>query len=173
MDSEENPNYEKLLKKLALSQTQLSQAANFTNSKYPNIDLEFELEDPEDVVAGEPAYINVTIEREVDDEAEAAEVDTTVHAPFYPTKKMENWWLVVGEENTKTLLAIKRITIGRKLNLRLEYIVPTAGEHDLKLFLMCDSYVGVDQDPSFKVKVAEGEEDEEDEEDDEDEEMEG
>ena len=164
MDPSENPSYEALLKKLALSQTQLAQAANFTNAKYPNVDLEFALEDPEDIVAGEPAYINVKIEREVDDEDENAEVDTTVHAPFYPVKKMENWWLVVGEESTKTLLAIKRITIGRKLNLRLEYTVPTAGEHELKLFLMCDSYVGVDQDPSFTVKVAEGEEEDEDEE---------
>lgn len=34
------------------------------------------------------------------------------------------------------------------------------GKHDLKLFLMSDSYVGVDQDPSFKVVVAEGEDDE-------------
>lgn len=164
MDPSENPNYEALLKRLALSQTQLAQAANFTNSKYPNIDLEFELEDADEIVAGEPAYINVRIEREVDDEDDNAEVDTTVHAPFYPVKKMENWWLVVGEESTKTLLAIKRITLGRKLNIRLEYTVPTAGEHELKLFLMCDSYVGVDQDPSFTVKVAEGAEDDEDEE---------
>lgn len=163
MDPSENPNYEALLKKLALSQSQLAQAANFTNTKYPNIDLEFELEDPEEIVAGEPAYINVKIEREVDDEDENSEVDTTVHAPFYPGKKMENWWVVVGEESTKTLLAIKRIAIGRKLNFRLEYTVPTAGEHELKLSLMCDSYVGVDQDPSFTVKVAEGLEEDEDE----------
>lgn len=169
MDPEENPNYENLLKKLALSQTQLAQAANFTNSKYPNIDLEFDLEDADEIVAGEPAYISVKIEREVDDEDENAEVDTSVHAPFYPTKKMENWWLVVGEESSKTLLAIKRVTIGRKLNLRLEYTVPTPGEHQLKLFLMCDSYVGVDQDPAFTVKVAEGAEDDDE---DEDEEME-
>lgn len=163
MDPSENPNYDALIKKLGLSQAQLAQAANFTNSKYPNIELEFELEDPEDITAGTPAYINVRIEREVDEEDENAEVDTTVHAPFYPVKKMENWWLVVGEESSKTLLAIKRITIGRKLNLRLEYTVPTPGEHELKLFLMSDSYVGVDQDPSFTVTVAEGADEDEDE----------
>ena len=83
---------------------------------------------------------------------------------------MESWWLVVGEENTKTLLAIKRITFGRKLNVRLEFTVPTPGEHDLKLFLMSDSYVGVDQEPGFSVTVAEGmvvDDEEEDEDDDE------
>jgi pre-mRNA-splicing helicase BRR2 len=166
MDPSENPNYNALMNRLGLSQAQLAQAANFTNDKYPNISLEFDLEDPDDITAGAPAYIKVKIEREVADES--ADVDTTVHAPFYPTKKMENWWLVVGEESTKTLLAIKRITIGAKLNVRLEYIVPTPGQHELKLFLMSDSYIGVDQDPSFKVTVAEGadetDEDEEDEE---------
>jgi pre-mRNA-splicing helicase BRR2 len=165
MDPSENPNYGALVKKLGLTQAQLGQAANFTNSKYPNIELEFELEDPEDITAGVPSYIKVNIEREEDEDDEGAEVDTTVHAPFYPVKKMENWWLVVGEESTKTLLAIKRITIGKKLNLRLEYTVPTAGKHDLKLFLMSDSYVGVDQDPSFTVNVAEGEDDDEEDED--------
>ncbi|OBT89204.1 pre-mRNA-splicing helicase BRR2 [Pseudogymnoascus sp. 03VT05] len=165
MDPSENPNYGALVKKLGLTQAQLGQAAKFTNSKYPNIGLEFELEDPEDITAGVPSYIKVKIEREEDEDDESAEVDTTVHAPFYPVKKMENWWLVVGEESTKTLLAIKRITIGKKLNLRLEYTVPTAGKHDLKLFLMSDSYVGVDQDPSFTVNVAEGEEDDEEDED--------
>ncbi|KFZ24129.1 hypothetical protein V502_01380 [Pseudogymnoascus sp. VKM F-4520 (FW-2644)] len=165
MDPSENPNYGALVKKLGLTQAQLGQAANFTNSKYPNIELEFELEDPEDITAGVPSFIKVKIEREEDEDDEGAEVDTTVHAPFYPVKKMENWWLVVGEESTKTLLAIKRITIGKKLNLRLEYTVPTAGKHDLKLFLMSDSYVGVDQDPSFTVDVAEGEDDDEEDED--------
>jgi pre-mRNA-splicing helicase BRR2 len=162
MDPSENPNYEALVKRLGLSQSQLAQAANFTNSKYPNIELEFDLVDPDDITAGAPAYIKIKITRDVDDEDESANVDTTVHAPFYPVKKMENWWLVIGDESSKTLLAIKRITIGRLLNLRLEYTVPTPGEHHLKLFLMSDSYVGVDQDPSFTVTVAEGvEEDEE------------
>ncbi|PBP27364.1 Sec63 Brl domain-containing protein [Diplocarpon rosae] len=156
MDPSENPNYEVLVKQLGLSQSQLAQAANFTNSKYPNIDLEFELEDSEDITAGEPAYLKVKISRDVDDDNDLVDIDTTVHAPFYPAKKMENWWLVVGEESSKTLLAIKRITIGRSLSLKLEYTVPTPGKHDLKLFLMSDSYVGVDQDPNFTVNVAEG-----------------
>jgi len=167
MDPDENPNYEALVKGLGLSQTELAQAANFTNSKYPNIELDFELEDLDDITAGAPAYIKVQIVRDIEED-EGAEVDTTVHAPFYPGKKMENWWLVVGDEDSKTLLAIKRVTIGRSLNLRLEYTVPTPGEHKLKLFLMSDSYVGVDQDPSFSVVVAEGMDEDDDEDEDED-----
>ncbi|KAH8657646.1 Sec63 Brl domain-containing protein [Tricladium varicosporioides] len=168
MDPSENPDYEALVNRLGLSQSQLGQAASFTNTKYPNIELDFEPEDPEDITAGSPAYLKIKIVRDVDDEDVTADVDTTVHAPFYPVKKMENWWLVVGEESSKTLLAIKRITIGRSLSLRLEYTVPTPGKHELKLFLMSDSYIGVDQDPSFTVNVAEGmDEDDEDEDDEE------
>jgi pre-mRNA-splicing helicase BRR2 len=54
------------------------------------------------------------------------------------------------------------------LELRLEFVVPTPGKQELTLFLMSDSYVGVDQDPTFTVDVAEGMEEDEDEEDDED-----
>lgn len=165
MNPEENPQYETLVKRLALSQNQLAQAANFTNSKYPDISMEFEVEDKENLHAGEPSYLKIKIEREVEEDEE---VDTTVHAPFFPVKKSENWWLVVGSEATKTLLAIKRVTIGRSLDVRLEFTVPTPGKHDLKLFLMSDSYVGVDQEPGFSVTVAEGM-DVDDEDDDEDE----
>lgn len=74
-------------------------------------------------------------------------------------------WLVIGEESTKSLLAIKRVTIGRKLTVKLEYVVSTPGKHTLSISLMCDSYVGVDQEQKFEVQAAEGmDEDEEDEE---------
>jgi len=47
--------------------------------------------------------------------------------------------------------------------------VPTAGKQELTLYLMSDSYVGVDQVQTFKVNVAEGDDDEsEEEEEDED-----
>lgn len=153
MNPEENPKHGDLLKAMGLSQKQLAEAANFTNDKYPDISLEFEVEDAENLHAGEPAYLNIQIEREV--EEDESEVDLVVHAPFYPAKKMENWWLVVGEEGTKTLLAIKRVTVGRQLKVKLEFTVPTPGKHDLKLFLMSDSYIGVDQEPGFEVNVGE------------------
>ncbi|EGS23280.1 pre-mRNA splicing helicase-like protein [Thermochaetoides thermophila DSM 1495] len=165
MNPEENPNYASLVKDLGLTQAQLAQAANFTNNKYPDITLEFEVDDPDNIRAGEPAYLKIHIERELEEDEE---FDPTVHAPFYPGKKSENWWLVVGEESTKTLLAIKRVTVGKELNVKLEFVVPSPGKHDLKLFLMSDSYVGVDQDPSFSVNVAEGMDVDEDEEEEDD-----
>ncbi|BCR90755.1 ATP-dependent RNA helicase BRR2 [Aspergillus chevalieri] len=164
MDPSENKDYASLVKRLGLDNKQLAQAAAFTNDKYPNLDLDFQVEDPENVTSGEPAYLKVKVEREVEEDEEP---DATVHAPFYSNRKMENWWLVVGEEKTKSLLAIKRVTIGRKLELRLEYVVPSPGEHELTLYLMSDSYVGVDQAPTFTVTAAEGMEEDESEEEEE------
>ena len=158
MDPSENKDYATLVKRLGLNNKQLAQAAAFTNEKYPNIELDFQVEDPDNITSGEPAYLKVKIDREVEGDEEP---DTVVHAPYYPSQKMENWWLVVGEEKTKNLLAIKRVTIGRQLELRLEYVVPSPGEHELTLYLMSDSYVGVDQAPTFTVTAAEGMEEDE------------
>ncbi|KAJ5766358.1 uncharacterized protein N7511_003974 [Penicillium nucicola] len=166
MDPSENKDYATLVKRLGLDNKQLAQAAAFTNEKYPNIELDFQVEDPDNITSGEPSYLKVKIERDLEDDEEP---DATVHAPFYPTQKMENWWLVVGDEKTKSLLAIKRVTIGRKLELRLEYVVPTPGDHELTLYLMSDSYVGVDQAPTFNVTAAEGMDEDESEEEEEEE----
>jgi pre-mRNA-splicing helicase BRR2 len=163
----EDPNSATLIKRLGLSQSQLAQAAQFTNDKYPDIELEHEVLDEDEIRANEPAYLSIQIQRAVEDED--VEYDSSVYAPFYPAKKLENWWLVVGEEQTKTLLAIKRVTIGKQLKTRLEFTMPEPGKHDLKLFLMSDSYVGVDQEREFSVMVAEGMDvDEDDEEEDDD-----
>ena len=178
MDPSENPNYEELIKRLGLSKQQLATAAMFTNNKYPNIDLDFSVMDPDEIVAGAPAYLKIKLERDIDDDGDddnddddhnregrsTDDLDLTVHAPFYPVKKTESWWVVVGDELTKTLLAIKRVTVTRRLELKLEFVVPTPGHHQLKCYLMCDSYVGVDQDPSFHVTAAEGMDEDEDEE---------
>lgn len=167
MNPDENPDYAKLVQRLGLSASQLGQAAEFTNDKYPDLELEHEVEDEDQIRAGEASYLNVKMTRNVDEDE--GEYDSTVHAPFFPSKKMENWWLVVGEEKSRNLLAIKRVTIGRELKVRLEYTVPSAGEHKLKLLLMSDSYIGVDQEREFTVSAAEGM-DVDDEDEDEDEE---
>ncbi|KAH6604717.1 hypothetical protein Trco_006424 [Trichoderma cornu-damae] len=167
MNPEENSDYNNLVKRLGLSQKQLAQAAEFTNDKYPDLELEHEVLEADEIKAGEPAYLSIKITRNVEEEDEH---DSTVHAPFYPAKKMENWWLVVGDDKTRNLLAIKRVTIGRELKVRLEYTVPSPGEHNLKLFLMSDSYIGVDQEREFSVTAAESmdvDEDEDDEDEDE------
>ena len=164
MDPNENPDYSKLVQSMGLDNKQLGDAARFTNERYPSVELNFELEDPDNVASGSPSYVTVNIEREVEEDEEP---DLTVHAPFYPAEKTENWWLVIGEESTKNLLAIKRVTIAKSLKTRLEIVLPTPGKHELTLYLMSDSYMGVDQAPTFEVDAVEGmDEDDEDEDED-------
>ncbi|KAF3902167.1 hypothetical protein ABW21_db0206227 [Orbilia brochopaga] len=151
-------NRDDLLKALNFDRNQLQAIAAFTNDKYPDVEFNAELEDEDNIVAGAPSY---------DDE----EPDLTVHAPFYPHQKMEGWWVVVTDDTTNSLLAIKRMTFGRRHKVRLEYIVPSPGTHKLTVFLMSDSYVDVDQELNFEVTVAEGmDEDDEEEEEEEEEE---
>ncbi|EFX00969.1 pre-mRNA splicing factor [Grosmannia clavigera kw1407] len=161
MNPEENKQYADLVRDLGLTQAQLVEAAHFTNDKYPDITLDFEVEDADELRAGEPMTLKIKLEREggdesdEEDEAEAeTDDDLSVHAPFFPGRRLERWWLVVGEERTKSLLAIKRTFVGRRkpVELRLPVELPEPGEHTFKLYLMSDSYVGVDQDPSFTVQ---------------------
>lgn len=160
MDPSENKDHQTLVKRLGLDGRQLAEAAAFTNNKYPNIDLDLEVEDPSNITANDAAFLRIRISRELEEDdgegPQDGEVDTTVHAPFYPAKKTENWWLVVSEQKTRSLLAIKRVTIGRKLEMRLEFVVPSPGKKDLTLSLVCDSYMGVDQEHAVQVDVAEG-----------------
>jgi hypothetical protein len=57
------------------------------------------------VRAGEPVSLTVALERE--GEGELRPVD----APLFPGRKDENWWLVVGDPASNSLLAIKRVTL--------------------------------------------------------------
>ena len=149
-----------IAKSLSMDRKQLTQAAEFAN-KYPNLEMDFEVEDPDEITAGAPSYLKVKVAREIDEDDDE-EPDTTVDAPFYPGKKSENWWLVVGGGDGN-LLAVKKVSIGKELNVRLEFVVPSPGKHELTLYLMSDSYVGVDQDPKFEVNAAEGMDEDEDE----------
>jgi pre-mRNA-splicing helicase BRR2 len=103
----------------------------------------------------------VTLSRDVDkDEADDSQV---VVAPLYPGKKLANWWLVVGNSATRQLLAIRKVTVRRSLTAKLEFTLPQ-GEHQLKLYVICDSYSGADQDlPLPPITVAAGAASDEDE----------
>lgn len=83
---------------------------------------------------------------------------------------MVSWWLVIGDAASKTLYAIKKVTVKGRLETKLDFNL-NEGEYNLKLYLICDSYSGADQDFDLEtLKVVEGEESDEEDSDDDDEE---
>lgn len=74
-------------------------------NRYPNVSLEYEVVDADEVSSGAQVQINVKLER--DNEVELG----NVHAPHYPKEKEEAWWLLVGDPTTNALLSIKRVTL--------------------------------------------------------------
>ena len=123
------------------------------------------MEDPDQLTASDSIVLNVTLDREADEENPD---DQVADAPHYPHRKMVSWWLVVGDAKSKQLHAIKKVTVKAKLDTKLEFSLPQ-GEWGLKLYLICDSYAGADQDFDLeKIKVAEGEDSDDDDDDEDD-----
>ncbi|KAK0556085.1 Pre-mRNA-splicing helicase BRR2 [Tilletia horrida] len=154
---------------LQLDRRQLADVARFTNA-FPYIEVSFEIADQDSLVSGEPISMRVTLEKDDEEASDAVAV-----APFYPTQKLTNWWLLVGDPGTRSLHGIKKVTITKTLTVKVDFTL-TKGKHErLRLYLLCDSYQGADRElPLPALEVAEGEdsdEDDDDDDEDEDEEM--
>ena len=134
--------------------------ATFVNS-YPTLDVSQQLEKGE-YTSSTPVTLHVSLSRDTDEDDDD---DQTVVAPFYPMKKMANWWLVVGDVTDSTnrqLLTIKRVTVKRELNVKLEFTL-SEGRRRVKLYVICDSYNGADHDVDVGIlDVAKGTDSDED-----------
>lgn len=138
------------------SHTHRQDVAQFVNA-YPSLEVEHELVKGEHTSTSS-IVLNVTLRKDDDDDDE----DLNVVAPFFPTKKMANWWLLVGEPSTRQLHVIKKTTVPKTQNFKLEFTLPQ-GKHALKLYVVCDSYMGADHVIDLEaLDVAEGEDSDED-----------
>jgi pre-mRNA-splicing helicase BRR2 len=105
---------------LQLPATKLDDIARFCN-QYPNIEVAFEVEEPASLRVGESVVVNVSLDRDLDDEELAAA--QRVVAPRYPREKLEGWWVALGDPKTNALLAIKRVTLNKAhLDVRLRAV---------------------------------------------------
>ncbi|KAJ2616612.1 Pre-mRNA splicing [Coemansia sp. RSA 1365] len=135
-----------------LSTWQISEVAAFVN-RYPNIEVSYELQDPDEITAGSSVIVEISLDREWDDD-EAEMVPGPAIAPFFPYSKAEGWWLVVGDSQSQSLAVVKRVNIGRQLTTRIEFVAPeTEGPAVYKMFLMCDAYLGCDQEFDLDMNV--------------------
>lgn len=78
-----------------------------------------------------------------------------VHAPAFPKPKDEGWWLLVGEDERDELLTVKRLAgLKYKLTSTLRIEAPMeVGQHVISVYLISDSYIGLDQHISFILNV--------------------
>lgn len=155
---------------LGLDKRQLAQVAQFVNS-FPYIELSYEIVTPvEEINASDPITVKVHLEKDQEEEEEG-DAGLVVQSAFYPSKKLVQWWVVIGDPGTRNLVAIKKVTIRKTLDLELEITLPKGRHERLKIWLVCDSYAGADREVQLEpVDVAEGRESdsEEDEEESED-----
>ena len=148
---------------LQMTDAQMGEVAEACN-RYPNIEVNYEVVNADEVEAGDSVEMVVSLEREMDESDELG----AVVAPRYPKKKdSESWWLVVGDVKRGTLSAIKRVNLGRKQKVKLEFQAPSdPGNVEYTLFFMCDSYLGCDQEYEFSVDVKPAASDDEESDDD-------
>ncbi|KAJ3992635.1 putative RNA helicase [Lentinula boryana] len=157
MDLEEGKRRGLLEGLLGMDEGKIRDVAGFVNS-YPSIEVSQELVGGE-YKAGAPIYLQVTLTRDDDEDSEDSQ---TVIAPYFPIPKLyPNWWLVIGSPTTKELYVIKKVTLRKSLTVRLEFTLPRGVHRGIRLYVVCDSYVGVDHDIGLgDVEVGEGEESE-------------
>lgn len=151
---------------LRLPDDKMADVAVFCNN-YPNVEVSFNVEDADNITTGDPVRIVVDLEREIDEdemtEAEMAGLGN-VSAPLFPFEKKEAWWVVVGDSSSNFLHSLKRVNLGHKQQVVLEFYAPEeAGDYNLTLFCMSDSYLGCDQEYSIPLCVAVGEDSDDDE----------
>jgi pre-mRNA-splicing helicase BRR2 len=139
---------------LQLPENKMAAVAQFCN-QYPNIELQCDVQDADNLQAGKTVNVLIQLERE-EDEDEAPPAQYTAHAPRYPKTKNEGWWLVIGDPKTNNLLSIKRLTMKSKHKAKLNFMAPEEpGDYTYTLFFMCDSYLGCDQEYEVAFKVGE------------------
>jgi len=131
-----------------LGPVQVSDIARFCN-RYPNIELTYEVESKDKIRSGSNVNVGVQLERE-------DEVVGPVIAPFFPQKREEGWWVVIGDPKGNSLLSIKRLTLQQKAKVKLDFVAPTPGEYTYTLYFMSDAYMGCDQEYKFNVNVRGG-----------------
>ncbi|EDO07662.1 sec63 domain containing protein [Babesia bovis T2Bo] len=79
----------------------------------------------------------------------------TVHAPLFPVERIEQWWILVGDLDSKRVLGIKRVTLLDSVNqVNIDFEAPNKlGSHELSVYVVSDSYVGTDQQQSISLHV--------------------
>jgi len=133
---------------LRLSPKEMQDVARFCNA-YPNVDVSFQVEDEKNIKPASLVQVTVKLDRETNTDVGIA------YAPFFPKPRAEGWWLCIGDTKTNQLLSIKRLTLLKSTEVKLDFKAPEVpGHYSLMLYFMCDSYTGSDQEYEIKLNVS-------------------
>ena len=82
-------------------------------------------------------------------------MDSKAQAPLFPKPKDEGWFFALGEIDSGELVALKRVGfIRRRQNVSLAFYTPEElGRKIFTLFIMSDSYFGLDQQYDLHLEV--------------------
>ena len=158
---------------LPLTPDKMSDVAVFCNS-YPSVDVTYEIgTEEDDRIVGEAIRMNVLLSRDTDDESDDEEEGDddaededqlgVVVSLRYPedVSKSEQWWIVIGDQSNNSILAVKRVPLKKQIQVPIDFIAPDdAGDFSFMLYVMCDSYMGCDQEYEFNISVLPDDEDE-------------
>eukprot|EP01126_Amoeba_proteus_P012623 TRINITY_DN1519_c1_g1_i3.p1 TRINITY_DN1519_c1_g1~~TRINITY_DN1519_c1_g1_i3.p1 ORF type:complete len:1370 (-),score=289.41 TRINITY_DN1519_c1_g1_i3:112-4221(-) len=92
--------------------------------------------------------------------------DKGAHTPKFPKKKEEGWWLILGDPSTGELIGLRRVNCKGHLDTQLSFEAPSRPAfYHYYLYLMCDCYLGLDQQYDVRFEVVKSEVDGENRED--------
>uniref|UniRef100_A0A674AIC3 RNA helicase n=1 Tax=Salmo trutta TaxID=8032 RepID=A0A674AIC3_SALTR len=99
-----------------------------------------------DVHADQEYVLQVSLQR-INTGQQRRKQDSKAQAPRFPKNKDESWFLVLGEVERRELLAVKRIGYCRhRSTISLAFYTPEKTRKCIyTLYLMSDSYLGLDQ----------------------------
>lgn len=107
-----------------------------------------------DVHADQEYVLQVSLRR-VNTGQQRRKQDSKAQAPWFPKAKDEGWFLVMGEVDHKELLAVKRVGYVRNhTSVSVAFYSPeTTGKYIYTLYVMSDSYLGLDQQYDVHLNV--------------------
>ncbi|XP_067094233.1 activating signal cointegrator 1 complex subunit 3 [Osmerus mordax] len=106
-------------------------------------------------VHADQEYVLLVSLRRINSAQQRRRQDSRAQAPRFPKLKDEGWFLVLGEVERKVLLAVKRVGyIRNHTSVSLAFYTPeTTGKCIYTLYLMSDSYLGLDQQYDLHLNV--------------------
>ncbi|XP_076593233.1 activating signal cointegrator 1 complex subunit 3 isoform X1 [Chaetodon auriga] len=107
-----------------------------------------------DVHADQEYVLQVSLRR-INQGQQRRKQDSKAQAPRFPKVKDEGWFLVLGEVDRRELLAVKRVGYVRNYTaVSVAFYTPeNTGKCIYTLYLMSDSYLGLDQQYEIHLNV--------------------